>query len=129
MRIILSLWLGVLLQPLMAEPLSAIERGEQVFNNRDKGHCLLCHSLSSNPETFQGNLGPSLDDVAKRLDRDELTLRIADSREVNPNTIMPPYYSVINLSQVAPEFDGDTVLTEQELSDLVSYLIHETDDK
>ena len=112
----------------LARDVNAVERGRQVFNDRDKGHCLLCHALSSSRETFQGNLGPSLDGVTKRLGRAELRQRIADSRMFNPNTIMPPYYSTDKLSQVSPEYRDKTVLTEQELEDVVTYLIYEAND-
>lgn len=112
----------------MAELSDEARRGEQVFNERDKGHCLLCHSLSGNRSSFQGNLGPPLDGVAKRMTKDELIRRIADSRVFNSETIMPPYFSVEGLRQVGSDYVDKTVLTENELSDLVSYLLSDNDE-
>ena len=89
--------------------------------------CCATHCPASR-ETFQGNLGPSLDGVAKRLGRAELRQRIADSRIFNPNTIMPPYYSTDKLFQVSPEYRDKTVLTNKELEDVVTYLIYEAND-
>ena len=37
--------------------------GQSLFINREQGHCILCHQLSSLEAPFQGNLGPSLDGV------------------------------------------------------------------
>ena len=108
--------------------LSVLENGAAVFSDRDRGHCLLCHALSKHSGSFQGNLGPSLDGVAKRFDRPELTARIADSRQFNPQTIMPPYYSTDKLAQVSTEFKGKTVLTKSELEDLVSYLLSDANE-
>ena len=105
---------------------AAIERGKNVFNDREKGHCLLCHQLTANSEPFQGNLGPSLDGIGSRYSVTELTTRIADPRVFNPNTIMPAYLSTKDLSQVAKAYRGKTILTKQELTDLVMYLLHET---
>ncbi len=121
---ILALVIG---NSVVADP-GPIERGEQLFNSRDKGHCLLCHALSKNDSPFQGNLGPSLDGVGKRLDKEELIARVKDSRAFNPNTIMPPYFSTKDLRQVQSAFQGETVLTEREITDLVAYLLEASHD-
>lgn len=97
-------------------------RGEAVFNDRQRGHCLLCHQLSSNPGTFQGNLGPRLDGVGTRLDDAQIRYRLIDSSRLNPSTRMPAYYRSTGLTQVAEEYQGKTVLTAQEIEDLVAYL-------
>lgn len=107
---------------------AAVLRGEKVFNDRDKGHCLLCHALAKNPAPFQGNLGPALDHLNSRFDRAELTERIADARVFNPDTIMPPYFSKQDLHQVAAGFQGKTVLTKEQLDDLVTYLLSVTNE-
>ncbi len=120
------LWLVVIAlqsSAVRSEGNEARVRGELIFSDRDKGHCVLCHTLGRSTAPFQGDLGPNLDAVAERMTAEALRLRIADSRVYNPDTIMPPYFSVKELRQVAEPYKGKTVLTEQELSDLVVYLM------
>lgn len=111
------------LLPLFAMAENDVMRGFGAFHDRDKGHCLLCHQLSASPESFQGNLGPSLDGIAQRMTKEELISRISDSRVLNPETIMPPYHAVSGLKQVKSEFKGKPVLTEQEVVDVTNYLL------
>lgn len=103
--------------------------GKSVFNDRDKGHCLLCHQLSTNKAPFQGTIGPALDGVGNRLTDEQLRFRIVDQSRLNPETVMPAYYKTTGLSQVASEFKGKTVLTAQEIEDLVVYLAEATRDE
>ena len=96
--------------------------GEEVFANRDRGHCVLCHVVSTLDAEFQGNVGPALSDIGDRLTPAQLRLRIADYQIIRPGTLMPSYYRNHDLYQVGAEFTDDPVLTAQELEDLVAYL-------
>jgi len=49
-------------------------------------------------------------------------LRIMDARLLNPDTIMPPYFSLSNLNAVGQEFVNKTIYTEQELKDVTEFL-------
>jgi sulfur-oxidizing protein SoxX len=98
------------------------EAGELVFSDRDKGHCLLCHQFSASNAPFQGTIGPSLDGVADRLSAAQLRFRIVDQSRLNPSTVMPAYYRTDGLAQVAEAYKDKTVLTAQEIEDLVAYL-------
>jgi sulfur-oxidizing protein SoxX len=109
-------------QPALTAVSGDIARGQEVFNHRDKGHCLLCHQLSSNPETFQGTIGPPLDNIGDRLTAAQLRYRIVDSSRLNPVTRMPAYFKTEGLHQVAAEFVGQPVLNAQQVEDLVAYL-------
>jgi sulfur-oxidizing protein SoxX len=109
-------------QPALTAVSGDIARGQEVFNDRDKGHCLLCHQLSSNPETFQGNIGPPLDNIGDRLSAGQLRYRIVDSSRMSPATRMPAYFKTEGLNQVAAEFAGQPVLNAQQVEDLVAYL-------
>jgi len=109
-------------QPALTAVIGDISRGQEVFNDRDKGHCLLCHQLTSNPETFQGNIGPPLDNIGDRLTAGQLRYRIVDSSRLNPATRMPAYFKTEGLNQVAAEFAGQPVLNAQQVEDLVAYL-------
>ena len=41
---------------------------------------------------------------------------------LNPDTIMPPYYRTTGLQRVAKAFDGKTILTAEQVEDVVAYL-------
>ncbi len=86
------------------------------------GNCLLCHAVPETGARFMGDLGPPLSGVASRLTAGQLRLRIVDSRRLNPDTIMPPYYSTDGLAQVAEAWRGRPVLAAQQVEDVVAYL-------
>ncbi|MEO0816752.1 MAG: sulfur oxidation c-type cytochrome SoxX [Pseudomonadota bacterium] len=96
--------------------------GAEVFVDRDQGHCVLCHQLSGLDAPFQGNLGPRLDGVGARLSVDQLRLRIAAPQLVWPGTIMPAYARRLGLHQVDPKYDGEPILSGQQIEDLVVFL-------
>ena len=98
-------------------------RGRAIVANRQLGLCLLCHAAPIAEEIFQGNLAPSLKGVGSRLNADQLRLRLVDSRAVNPETIMPSYYQTQHRSRVAPAWQGRTILSAQQIEDVVAYLI------
>ncbi len=106
---------------LTKEPGDA-ERGKAVVLDRDRGHCLLCHRIGQLDEGFQGTIGPELSSVGSRLGPQELRERIVDPTRLNPDTVMPAYYRVEGLRQVAKEFRDRPVLTAQEVEDVVAYL-------
>lgn len=111
------------LQVPLTEMAGRAEIGERVFSERDKGHCLLCHQLATNIEPFQGNIGPRLDGVGSRLTAAQIRYRVVDPRRLNLSTVMPAYYSTKALAQVALEHRSQTILTGQEIEDLVAYLV------
>lgn len=98
------------------------ERGSEIFVDREGGHCVLCHAIEGLEAEFQGNVGPDLSLVGDRLDPGQLRLRIVDYQIVRPGTLMPSYFRNHDLYQVADAYQGDPVLTAQEVEDLVSYL-------
>jgi sulfur-oxidizing protein SoxX len=97
-------------------------RGRTLVADRQVGLCLLCHSGPFPEERFQGNLAPDLRNAA-RLTEGQIRLRIVDSRKVNPQSIMPAYYKSEGLARVAPAFRGKTVLTAEQIEDIVAYLL------
>jgi L-cysteine S-thiosulfotransferase len=96
--------------------------GKKIVLDRHVGLCLLCHSGPFPEERFQGDLGPTLAGVGARLSAGQIRLRIVDASRVNPQTIMPPYYRKEGLSRVAPSHAGKTVLTAQQIEDVVAFL-------
>ncbi|HRD76143.1 MAG TPA: sulfur oxidation c-type cytochrome SoxX [Hyphomicrobiaceae bacterium] len=97
-------------------------RGRRIIANRDVGNCFACHRAPEPLERFQGNLGPDLAGVARRLTRGQIRLRLVDASLVNPRTIMPPYHRVSSLTRVAPSLRGRPILTAQEIEDVIAYL-------
>ena len=96
--------------------------GRAIVANRQVGLCLLCHSGPFPEERFQGDLAPSLAGAGRRLSEAQLRQRVADSRTVNPSTIMPSYYRTEGLSRVSPQFRGKPLLTARQIEDVVAYL-------
>jgi sulfur-oxidizing protein SoxX len=96
-------------------------RGRAIVANRQVGLCLLCHSGPFPEERFQGNLAPDLRNAA-RLTEGQIRQRIVDSRKLNPQSIMPAYYKSDGLTRVAPAFSGKTILTGEQIEDIVAYL-------
>lgn len=108
------------------EPLASLAgeaaRGREVLLGRD-GNCLLCHAVPETGARFMGSLGPPLSGVGARLSEGQLRLRIVDSMRVNRDTIMPSYYRIDGLNQVAEAWRGKPVLTPQQVEDTVAYLL------
>lgn len=98
------------------------ERGRAIVANRQLGLCLLCHSGPIPEERFQGNLAPDLAGAGERSTAAQLRQRIADPARINPATIMPAYFKTDGLSNVASQYRGKTILTAQQVEDVVAYL-------
>ena len=97
-------------------------RGRAIVANRQVGLCLLCHSGPFPEEHFQGNLAPDLRG-AGRLTEGQIRQRLVDPSKVNPQTIMPAYYRTEGLNRVAPSLRGKTLLTAEQIEDVVAYLL------
>ena len=111
----------------VAEPLAGLvgsaARGRDIIVDQRKGNCLICHAIPSIDAPFQGEIGPSLAGVARRLGEGRVRLRLIDQSLINPQTIMPPYYRTTGLRDVAPAYRGKPALSAQEIEDVVAYLV------
>ncbi|MGU3360268.1 sulfur oxidation c-type cytochrome SoxX [Methylobacterium sp. M6A4_1b] len=97
-------------------------RGRALVVDRTKGLCLLCHAGPFPEERFPGNLGPDLTGVGDRLAPGALRLRLVDGRALNPDTIMPSYFSLAGTTRVSAVWRGKPVLEPQEIEDVVAFL-------
>ena len=116
--------------PALAAPPGDAARGRALLLDRQESGCILCHVLPGLQQGGAGGvggaggtIGPALSGLGQRYTRDDLRLRIADARRYNPDTIMPPYFSTEGLHNVARAQAGKTVLSEQGLADIVTYLL------
>ncbi len=128
--------------PLTAAPGDA-QRGRAVVAHRQQGLCLLCHSGPIPEERFQGNLAPPLDGAGTRWTTAQLRLRVADSRRLNPASLMPTMHAVQSAvtdatadatadatgdsaakarQRVGAAWRGQPVLNAQQVEDVVAYL-------
>ena len=98
-------------------------RGRAIVANRQVGLCLLCHSGPFPEERFQGNLAPDLRGAGRRWSEGQLRLRIADSGQINPATIMPAYHRTEGLVRVAAAWRGKPVLSPDQIEDVVAFLM------
>ena len=108
-------------QPLTDTPGDPI-RGRAIVVNRQPGLCLLCHAGPFPEARFQGTLAPDLAGAGTRASAGQLRLRIVDARRVNPASLMPAYYRSDGLVQVGSAWQGKTVLTAQQVEDVVAFL-------
>jgi sulfur-oxidizing protein SoxX len=106
----------------LADKAGDAARGRAIVANRSVGLCLLCHSGPIPEERFQGTLAPSLAGAGGRWSVAQLRLRIVDGARLNPDTIMPPYYRTTGLQRVAKSFESKTILTAEQIEDVVAYL-------
>lgn len=97
-------------------------RGRAIVASRQQGLCLLCHRAPIPEERFQGDLAPDLAGIGARLDAAQLRQRIVDSRQLDPETIMPAYFSSEGLARVGTAWQGKTLLNAQQVEDVVAYL-------
>ena len=109
--------------PLAGAVAGDAARGRALVANRQASLCLLCHTGPIPEERFQGNLAPDLQGAGQRWSAAQLRLRIVDASHFNPVTIMPSYYKTDGLNRVAPAFQNKTILTAQQIEDVVAWLL------
>jgi sulfur-oxidizing protein SoxX len=97
-------------------------RGRAIVASRQQGLCLLCHSGPFPEERFQGNLAPDLAGAGARWSIAQLRLRLVDSRRLNPDSIMPAYHRTEGLTRVGATWQGQAILSAQQIEDVVAFL-------
>jgi len=110
------------------EPLGGLKgdaaRGRKLAIDGGKGNCLACHIMPVPEEEFHGEIGPPLTKIGKRFDEAKLRMRIVNIQTIIPDSLMPPFYkNPAELNRVAEKYKGRTILTAQEVEDVVAYLM------
>lgn len=108
-------------KPLTTEP-GDPKRGQAIVTNSKLGSCLSCHNMPIPGAADPGNVGPPLSGVGSRLSAAQLRLRVVDMKVIDPNTIMPSFYRVHDLHDVATKFAGKSILQAQQVEDVVAFL-------
>ncbi len=97
--------------------------GRVVFANRSKGNCLACHENTDwSEQLFHGEVGPPLDGAGDRWTEAELRGLLANSKKMFEDTIMPSFYRTSGFNRTLEKFEGATILTAQEVEDVLAYL-------
>jgi sulfur-oxidizing protein SoxX len=110
--------------PLTATPGDAA-RGRAIVASREQGLCLLCHNGPAErfpEEKTPGTVAGSLAGVGSRYTPGQLRLRVANARALNPDSPMPTYLLADAGERVAPAWRGRSLLTPQQVEDVVAFL-------
>ncbi len=100
------------------------ERGKAIASDGSKGNCLACHQLPIDGIEAYGTIGPPLEGVGSRLTEGFIRLRVVDTRNINPMSIMPGFYRDPKLiTRPGKDFAGRTFLTAQQIEDVIAYLV------
>ena len=98
-------------------------KGKEWFTGRKLGNCLACHKNSdASTQSFHGEVGPELDGVAERWTEAELRGIVTNAKMMFDGTIMPAFYKDAGYTRPLKKFDGKTILSAQQIEDIVAYL-------
>ena len=112
--------------PLSLRPAS-INRGRQIVVSRQVGMCTQCHAGPFPEQPSQGNIGPDLTGVGKRLSVAQLRAWMVAARDIKPDSKMPNYLKVDDLKRVVQASRDQPILNEQQIEDVVAFLASLTD--
>ena len=99
------------------------EAGKAAFLNRKQGNCLACHANADvADQPWHGEVGPPLDGVADRWETAELRGILVNSKVMFEDSIMPSFYRLENGARTLEKFQGKTILTAQQVEDILAYL-------
>jgi len=97
--------------------------GRKVAIHRKKGNCLACHVMPVPEQQFHGQVAPDLGGVAGRYSEGRLRLQVVNPKVINADTIMPAFYRLDGLHRVMKKFQGKTIMSAQDVEDVVAYLM------
>ena len=98
------------------------EKGRRWVINTRLGHCIACHVMPVD-QPYMGEVAPSLVGVGSRYNAGQLRMLIVNPKMVNEVTAMPAFYRVKGLHRVRKNFVDKTILSAQQVEDIVAYLL------
>jgi sulfur-oxidizing protein SoxX len=99
------------------------DRGREIATDGGRGNCVACHRLPVEEVEAYGTIGPPLAGIASRLSVPMIRLRVVDTRNLNPMSIMPGYYRDPRLiNRPGKPYRGRTFLDAQSVEDVVAWL-------
>lgn len=110
-------------RPLTGQP-GDPRHGEALALDANTGDCVICHVMpiaGIQADAF-GDIGPPLAGIGSRLSVGALRQRVVNPKVLSPDTLMPGYFVTDGLVRVDPKYAGKTILTAQDVEDLVAYL-------
>lgn len=98
--------------------------GSKAFANKTLGNCLACHANEDMADQlFHGEVGPTLNGAGGRWSEQQLRAILVNSKAVfGKQTIMPAFYSLEVGEGVRKDLVGKTILSAQQIEDIVAYL-------
>jgi sulfur-oxidizing protein SoxX len=100
------------------------ERGKAIASDGSKGNCLACHQLPIEGIEAYGTIGPPLAGIGSRQSEGFIRLRVVDTRNINPMSIMPGFYRDPKLiNRPGKPYIGRTFLSAQQVEDVIAYLV------
>ena len=114
---------GSVAAPLTETPGDPAE-GRKVFASRKLGNCLACHvNTEMSDQQFHGEVGPPVDGAADRWSVEELRGIVTNAKQTfTDETVMPGFYTLEVGKNVRKDLIGVTILTAQQVEDVVAYL-------
>jgi len=101
-----------------------LSRGMAIASDSGRGNCLACHQLPIPDVEAYGTIGPPLSGIGARLTEGQIRLRVVDTREINPMSIMPGFYRDPRLiHRPGKRFAGRTFLNAQQVEDVIAWLV------
>jgi sulfur oxidation c-type cytochrome SoxX len=86
-----------------AELAVSLAQGWRILFDQRLGNCTACHSIPDEQGRklgIQSTFAPALDGVASRYSAVQLRQWVVDARQLNPDTLMPPFGAVLSHQQV-----------------------------
>lgn len=109
-----------------------VENGRIIVGDKGQGNCVACHQVSDLSDVpFQGEIGPMLDGAGERWSEAELRGIVANAKMMFEGSMMPSFYKKSGYirpgnaytGKASAEADLDTLLSAQQIEDVVAYLM------
>lgn len=99
-------------------------KGREWYADRKLGNCLACHLTEDRSDLpFHGEVGPEMNGIADRYEAPQLRAILVNSKRVfGDQTIMPGFYVTDPGARTAEKFEGQTILSAQQIEDVIAYL-------